>query len=102
MRDALRSEEARLRKLATHHRTASQNATVASQVHAGARAAVQPELPLTRQEWVNIIKAGGGAGPMLDAMEQLIGAALRKVAAAANDEQRTAAGPTAMPRPLAA
>ena len=93
MRDALRSGEAQVRALSARHRAAVQSSAKAALLAAGVRAAANLDsAPMTRSDWAEIVEASGGAAPLLDAMEHLIGAALRKITDAAQLEVRAEAG----------
>jgi hypothetical protein len=92
MRDALRSGEAQVRALSARHRAAVQSSAKAALLAAGVRAAANLDsAPMTRSDWAEIVEASGGAAPLLDAMEHLIGAALRKITDAAQLEVRAEA-----------
>ena len=96
MRDALRSGEAQVRALSARHRAAVQSSAKAALLAAGVRAAANLDsAPMTRSDWAEIVEASGGAAPLLDAMEHLIGAALRKITDAAQLEVRAEAGRSA-------
>lgn len=86
VRQAIAFQERQLRKAEEKHRKVAESAARAMQLHMGARAASGAGAALTKQEWAGIVQASGGATELLDGIEQLIGAALRKVVAASAAE----------------
>ena len=76
-RAARRIEEVRMRSNAARVRAKASKATTI--LHGALASSVPDAAPLSSDDWAGLVEASGGAGHLLDAMDGLIAAALRKV-----------------------